>query len=158
MGNILTGDISAKGVARNQPEKLAAMEGVFEPDAPADVHLFGWVRAGEERVIGVKAPVPGFSAGWCMATGRTPVPGLKSFPADERPPVNIVFQAYHGMVAVGMLLFGLTLAGLFFLWRGTLVGAAGASVGFRLCGAGAADRQPAGLDHRRGRATALDRL
>jgi len=120
VGNILTGDISAKGVARNQPEKLAAMEGVFEPNAPADVHLFGWVRAGEERVIGVKAPVAGLLSWLVHGDRMAPVPGLKSFPADDRPPVNIVFQAYHGMVAVGFLLFGLTLAGLFFLWRGTL--------------------------------------
>jgi cytochrome d ubiquinol oxidase subunit I len=120
VGNIVTGDTSAKGVARNQPAKLAAMEGVFEPYAPADVHLFGWIPAGEERVIGVKAPVAGLLS-WLVHGDRTaPVPGLKSFPADERPPVNIVFQAYHGMVGVGMLLFGLTLVGLFFLWRGTL--------------------------------------
>ena len=59
LGNILTGDISARGVARNQPEKLAAMEGVFEPDAPADIHLWGWVHADEERVSGVKAPISG---------------------------------------------------------------------------------------------------
>jgi len=120
VGNMITGDISAKGVARNQPEKLAAMEGVFEPNAPADEHLFGWVRAGEERVRGVKAPIGGLLS-WLVHGDRTaPVPGLKSFPADERPPVNVVFQAYHGMVAIGVFLFGLTLAGLFFLWRGTL--------------------------------------
>ena len=120
VGNIVTGDMSAKGVARNQPEKLAAMEGVFEPNAPADVHMMGWVFADEERVAGMKAPIPGLLSWLVSGSRQTPVKGLKAFPKDERPPVNPVFQAYHGMVAVGMLLFALTLIGLFLWWRGTL--------------------------------------
>jgi cytochrome d ubiquinol oxidase subunit I len=120
VGNIVTGDISAKGVARNQPEKLAAMEGVFEAKAPADIHIVGWIPTGQERVIGIKAPVPGLLSWLVYGDRTTPVQGLRSFPADERPPVNIVFQAYHGMVAVGVLLFILTLAGIFFWCRGTL--------------------------------------
>jgi len=34
--------------------------------------------------------------------------------------VNIVFQAYHLMVAIGFGLIGISLLGLFFWWRGTL--------------------------------------
>ena len=48
------------------------------------------------------------------------VTGLNSIPEDERPPVNIVFQSYHLMVAIGFALIGISLLGIFFWWRGTL--------------------------------------
>jgi cytochrome bd ubiquinol oxidase subunit II len=50
-----------------------------------------------------------------------PVPGLRSFAERDRPPVRLVFQSYHLMVAVGMALIGLALlAALLWLWRGQL--------------------------------------
>lgn len=49
-----------------------------------------------------------------------PVTGLNAFKAEDRPPVNIVFQTYHLMVTIGFLIIGITLLGLFFWWRGTL--------------------------------------
>ena len=51
----------------------------------------------------------------------TPVKGLNSFPKDFRPKqVNFVFQTYHLMVAIGLLLIALTLYTLFLWWRGKL--------------------------------------
>ena len=47
----LTGDWSAHGVvARHQPEKFAAMEGVMEASAPAGLHILGWVDEANRRV------------------------------------------------------------------------------------------------------------
>jgi len=120
VGNIVTGHDSARGVARNQPEKLAAMEGAFAPSAPADAYVFGWVDAANERVSGLKIPFPGFLS-WIAFGNRTaPVQGIKAFPAEDLPPVQPVFQMYHAMVAIGMFLFGLSAVGLFAWWRGTL--------------------------------------
>jgi cytochrome d ubiquinol oxidase subunit I len=48
------------------------------------------------------------------------VTGLEEFPVEDRPPVNIVFQTYHAMVAIGMGLIGLSVLGLFLWWRGRL--------------------------------------
>jgi cytochrome d ubiquinol oxidase subunit I len=50
-----------------------------------------------------------------------PVRGLRSFPADERPPVNLVFQSYHLMVIIGMGLIAISWLGLLFWWRGALL-------------------------------------
>ena len=51
----------------------------------------------------------------------TPVKGLDAFPEDEIPTqVNAVFQFYHLMVAIGMLLIALSLYAGFLWWRGKL--------------------------------------
>ena len=41
--SLVTGHSSAGGVARNQPSKLAAMEGLWETGPQAPLHPFGWV-------------------------------------------------------------------------------------------------------------------
>ncbi|HXZ44939.1 MAG TPA: cytochrome ubiquinol oxidase subunit I, partial [archaeon] len=49
-----------------------------------------------------------------------PVTGLGAFAPEDRPPVNPVFQTFHAMVGIGMVLIGLSLLGAFLCWRGTL--------------------------------------
>jgi cytochrome d ubiquinol oxidase subunit I len=48
------------------------------------------------------------------------VTGLKAFDPEDRPPVNIVFQSYHLMVGIGMLLILLSVVGVIGWWRGWL--------------------------------------
>ena len=118
LGSAISGDLSSKGVARNQPVKLAAMEGIMEPSAPAGLHLFGWVDEQNERTYGVA--IPGLLSWLVHGDTSAPVPGIKAFLPDERPPLHLTFQAFHGMVALGFALLGLALAGLAFLPRGRL--------------------------------------
>jgi cytochrome d ubiquinol oxidase subunit I len=118
---LFTGHQSAVGVAKNQPAKLAAMEAIFETQTNAPLYLFGWVNENNQEVkFGVAIPsllsyLIGFSA-------DTKVKGLNEFPKDERPPVNIVFQAYHLMVAIGFLLILISSLGIFYWLKGTLFG------------------------------------
>ncbi len=119
MGQLVSGHHSAIGVAKNQPEKLAAMEGHYAVLAPADLNLFGWVNEKKERVD-YALTLPGMTSFLIHFDPKAPVPGLNNYPAADRPPVQITFQTYHIMIAVGMLLIGLSLAGVFFWWRGTL--------------------------------------
>lgn len=119
LGQLFTGHRSAEGVAVNQPAKLAALEGHFEAEAPAHLYILGWVDKEKEQVQGLALP-GGLS--WLLYgdTGK-PVTGLKAFAEDERPSqVNAVFQFYHIMVAIGMLLILITLYAGFSWWRGTL--------------------------------------
>jgi cytochrome d ubiquinol oxidase subunit I len=118
VGSLVTGDVSARGVAHNQPTKLAAMEGVFAKSAPAGLHLFGWVDESAGRVVGPQ--IPGMLSWLVSGDASTPITGLSSFPQDDWPPVQRVFQAFHLMVAVGCALFALVVLGLFYAWRGTL--------------------------------------
>lgn len=116
---LATGDISANGVAENQPAKLAAFEGHFDKNAPADMYLFGWVDKEEQQVVGPK--IPGFLSFLVHWDFNEPVKGLTAFPEDERPgSVNAVFQFYHLMIAIGILMIVLTLFSSFKWYQGKL--------------------------------------
>lgn len=116
---LFTGHQSAVGVSKNQPAKLAAMEAVFDSQEDAPLYLFGWVNEQRQEVkFGIA--IPGLLSYLIGFNPKTQVIGLHEFPENERPPVNIVFQAYHLMVAVGFALIAISLLGVFFWWRGTL--------------------------------------
>jgi cytochrome d ubiquinol oxidase subunit I len=115
---LATGHTSALGVAVNQPAKLAAFEGHYHTNQPAPLTLLGWVDEKTETVHGLT--IPGGLSFLVHMDFNKPVTGLEQFPKELRPPVNITFQTYHIMIAVGMGLIGLSVLGLFFWWRGTL--------------------------------------
>lgn len=116
---LFTGHQSAVGVSKNQPAKLAALEAVFDDQTNAPLYLFGWVNEENQEVkFGVAIPgMLSYLIGWDT---NQKVTGLNSFPENERPPVNIVFQSYHLMVAIGFTLIGLSVLGIFFWWKGIL--------------------------------------
>ncbi len=119
LAQLFTGHRSADGVAHNQPAKLAALEGHYDSLAVADMYLLGWVDQKRQRTSGLA--VPGGLTFLLHQDFETPVRGLNSFPANERPgQVNAVFQFYHLMVAIGMALIGLSLLGAWLWYRGTL--------------------------------------
>jgi cytochrome bd ubiquinol oxidase subunit I len=118
LGSLVSGDVSARIVARYQPTKLAAMEGIFPASAPAGISLFGWIGASERESVAVR--IPGLLSYLIHGDAAAPVQGLDAFPPADRPPVQPVFQAFHAMVGIGTLLIGLTLLGIFCWWRGTL--------------------------------------
>jgi cytochrome d ubiquinol oxidase subunit I len=115
---LATGHSSAITVAQTQPAKLAAFEGHYEASGKAGLYIFGWVDEDKERVYGLE--IPGM-LGWLLYqdTDR-PVTGLHAFSEEDRPPVNLVFQSYHLMVAIGMALIALAFVSLFAVWRGAL--------------------------------------
>ncbi len=112
---LVTGHMSADGVTENQPAKLAAMEGHWPESAPAGMYLFGWVDEENEKTTGLE--IPGFLSLLVHFDSNQPVTGLKAFPPEDRPPVNLVFQSYHLMVAIGFVLITLSLIAAFLLWR-----------------------------------------
>ncbi|MBX3043283.1 MAG: cytochrome ubiquinol oxidase subunit I [Candidatus Kapabacteria bacterium] len=114
---LFTGHSSAVQVAEYQPAKLAAFEGHYNTE-PGDLYLFGWVFDDEQKVVGVK--VPGMLSFLVYFDASKPVTGLNDFPPEDRPPVNLVFQTYHIMIALGMFFIAFTLIGVFLLWRGKL--------------------------------------
>jgi cytochrome bd ubiquinol oxidase subunit I len=116
---LLSGHSSADGVAVNQPAKLAAMEGHFEKNAPADLYLMGWVNKKDQKVTGIK--IPGGLSFLVHQDFKAPIKGLNDFPETDRPSqVNAVFQFYHIMVAIGLFLIALTLYASFLYFKGNL--------------------------------------
>ena len=119
LSQLASGHSSAEGVAEHQPAKLAAMEGHFEADAPADLYLFGWVNKQTQKVHGLA--MPGGLSFLVHQDFSAPVTGLNAFKEEDRPgQVNAVFQFYHIMISIGMILIGLTLYASYLWWRGTL--------------------------------------
>jgi cytochrome bd ubiquinol oxidase subunit I len=116
---LATGHVSGVEVARYQPAKLAGFEAVFAKAEPAGLYMFGWPDVEAQRVrYGVR--VPGVLSFLVHGTTGKPVAGLASFPRGDWPPVFVVFQTYHAMVAIGVLLILITWLGVFCWWRGTL--------------------------------------
>jgi cytochrome d ubiquinol oxidase subunit I len=115
---LITGHASALVVANHQPAKLAAMEGHFEDNKPADLYLLGWVDEKAEKTYGLA--IPGGLSFLTHTNFQKPVTGLQKFPKTDRPPANITFQTYHIMIAIGMTLIGLSVLGLFMKLKGTL--------------------------------------
>ncbi len=116
---LFTGHQSAVGVSENQPAKLAAMEAHFDSSSPGMLHLFGWVDE-ENQKVNLGIGIPGMLSYLIYGDNQKPVKGLNAFPEDETPPVNIVFQAYHLMVAIGFFLIAVSVLGVFLWWRGKL--------------------------------------
>jgi cytochrome d ubiquinol oxidase subunit I len=109
----ISGDISGRAVAVQQPVKLAAMESHFETAAAAALVIGGWpdVRRGEIRYA-IKIPY-----GLSLLAFHDPhavVRGLKDFPRENWPNVPIVHLAFQIMVALG------TYLALVSLWAGYL--------------------------------------
>lgn len=119
LAQLFAGHKSAEGVAKNQPAKLATMEGHYDKLAPADMYLFGWVNQNSKQVYGLK--IPGGLSFITQGDFKAPIKGLDHFPVSERPTqVNAVFQFYHIMVTLGMAMIALTLLACWFWKKNTL--------------------------------------
>jgi cytochrome d ubiquinol oxidase subunit I len=118
--SLVSGHDSAIGVAKNQPAKLAAFEGLYETTTNAPLVLFGWVDEQNERVIG--PAIPGMLSYLTHGDASKPVTGLHEFKPEDRPPVQRVFQLYHLMVGIGFAMIGLAVFGAYFCWRKVLFG------------------------------------
>lgn len=114
-----SGDSTGRGVAVNQPIKLAAFEGVFETKVPTSMWAFGRVNAQENRVEGVE--IPGLLSFLVYRNFKQAVPGLDQFPRELWPNVRIVFQTYHGMIMMWGFMFLGALIGLIAWKRGRIV-------------------------------------
>lgn len=115
---LFSGHISADGVSKNQPAKLAAYEGHYDSSKAGNMYIFGWVDEKKEEVKGI-----GLTGGLSFLLYQDfnkPVTGLDKFKKEDRPRVNVVFQTYHIMIAIGMGLIGISYLGLFLMWKGKL--------------------------------------
>jgi cytochrome d ubiquinol oxidase subunit I len=111
---ILSGDISARFDAGDEPEKFAAMEARFHTSDRAPLTIGGLV--GENGVAGaIEIPIM-----LSIMVGGTPaavVQGLDAFAVADRPPVAATHYAFDLMVGSGFTLFAAALGWLAFTLR-----------------------------------------
>ncbi|HEY3448732.1 MAG TPA: cytochrome ubiquinol oxidase subunit I [Myxococcales bacterium] len=118
LAELFSGHSNARMVAREQPAKLAAMEGHFAT-GPADLHLFGFPDT-EAKKVHLAPAIPGGLGLLAYDSFRARVIGLDAVPAALQPPVGPTFQAFHAMVMLGMFFIGVTLLASFLRLRGKL--------------------------------------
>jgi cytochrome d ubiquinol oxidase subunit I len=107
---IIIGDWVARDVAKGQPVKLAALEGLGHTTSGAPEHLLGWYN-GHEVVYGIA--IPHLLSILSFHSWNAQVKGLNTVPLADQPPVNVVRFSFQTMVGIGTLL---ALLGLVFLY------------------------------------------
>jgi cytochrome d ubiquinol oxidase subunit I len=118
----LSGDISARLVARTQPVKLAALEGQFETERGAPLRL-GGIPDEAARQTRWAIEVPRGLSLLAFHDVDAEVRGLNDFPQDEWPPISIVHASFQLMVALGTAMAVVSLWAVWTAWRHrTLVG------------------------------------
>jgi cytochrome d ubiquinol oxidase subunit I len=113
---VLVGDWAAREVARHQPTKLAAFEGLGRTQAGAPLHLGGWYDE-EANEVRYGIPIPRLLSLLAFHDPNATVEGLDRVAPEDRPPVNVVRVSFFTMVGIGTLLalFGVWLLVLW--WR-----------------------------------------
>ncbi|MCO5230234.1 MAG: cytochrome ubiquinol oxidase subunit I [Chitinophagales bacterium] len=112
----ISGDISAKDLAKRQPLKLAAMEAHFHTQNNAPLIIGGIVNIEQERVdYAIK--IPGALSFLAHGNFETAVKGLDQFPKDEHPPIVITHYAFQIMVACGVIMMILGFIFLISNWK-----------------------------------------
>ncbi len=133
LGQLITGHSSAETVAETQPAKLAMFEGQYE-SGPGDLYLFGWVNEEAEETSGLSLPgmtswlvhgdasepLAGITEAFETMSAEAAEKGIELDPVADRPSVNFVFQTYHLMVAIGMVLIALSIGSLVLSLMGKL--------------------------------------
>jgi cytochrome d ubiquinol oxidase subunit I len=119
-----TGSFQGETVARFQPAKMAAMEGLFESQDRAGIAIIGMPDT-DRRELMDPVVVPGVLSYLVYGDFRARVVGLNDIPEDQHPPVEIVYYAYHIMVGLGTMFIALYAAAAFLLWRGRLFASRG---------------------------------
>jgi cytochrome d ubiquinol oxidase subunit I len=112
----ISGDRSAKAVARVQPAKLAAMEALFETRTRAPLLVGGWPDM-DRGDVDYAVRIPGGLSFLAFGDTDAEVKGLREFPRDQWPHVPIVHTAFQIMVALGSYLALLSLWIAWAAWR-----------------------------------------
>lgn len=110
----LAGDMSAKFLAKHQPEKLAAAEWHFDTESGADLLLLGWLNT-EREVMGA-IRIPNALSFLAFGNFRAEVKGLEEFPPDEQPPL-VVHYLFDLMAGIGFVLLAVSALYFLLLWR-----------------------------------------
>ncbi len=116
---LILGDLSGKVVAKYQPLKLAAFEGLFETTKAAPMTLFGLVNEKEQR-IDYAVQIPKLLSYLSFNDKEAEVVGLNAFPKKDWPKTASVFQIYRVMIFCWAIMFSLSIWGVFLWIRGQL--------------------------------------
>ena len=101
---VIVGDWAGREVAKVQPVKLAAMEGLGTTTTGAPFTVGGYYSHSENRVKG-GFEIPKMLSLLAFHDPNATVKGLDIVPVEDRPgPINTIRYSFHVMVGIGTLL------------------------------------------------------
>lgn len=100
---VVLGDLHGVNTFEHQPVKAAAIEGNWETQTRMPATLFAIPDQKAERNR-YEIAIPAIGSLYLTHDIDGVVRGLKEWPADERPPVAVVFYAFRIMVGLGLLM------------------------------------------------------
>ena len=117
------GDLHGVNTLHHQPQKLAAIEGIWESRSGQPAVLFG-IPDESLEANRAEVAIPKLGSLYLTQDWEGYVHGLKHFPREERPPVAIVFFAFRLMFAMWVVMLALTVWAWVLFWRRRLYSSA----------------------------------
>jgi len=112
---IFIGDLHGLNTLAHQPQKIAAMEGIWHTQKAAALLLFAMPDE-KERTNHFEVAIPALASFILTHDVNGEIKGLNEFLGDH-PPVAPVFFAFRVMIAVGMLMLLISWVTRIRLWR-----------------------------------------
>lgn len=112
----LSGDLSAKDVAKRQPAKLAAMEAHYHTERGAPLVIGGWPDD-EQRKVHWAIEIPYALSILAHGDPSAEVIGLDRIPRDQWPSTRVCHVAFQLMIGTGTFLAMVGVLFLFLRWR-----------------------------------------
>lgn len=112
---ILMGDLHGLNTLKHQPQKIAAMEGIWETERGAPLVLFALPNE-ETRTNDYAIEIPNLASLILTHEWNGELKGLNEF-EGAHPPVAPVFWAFRIMVGVGILMLAVSWFGAYTIWK-----------------------------------------
>jgi cytochrome d ubiquinol oxidase subunit I len=113
------GHVHARQVAHTQPEKFAAIEGLYTSQSAAPMVLFAYPVTPPPE-LKAKVEIRGVLSWLAFGDINAPIRGISDFPPENRPPLWLTFVSFHNMVVLGMYFVAAMAWGAWRLKRGRL--------------------------------------
>jgi len=113
------GHLHARQVAHTQPEKFAAIEGLYTSQSAAPIVLFAYPVTPPPE-LKAKIEIRGLLSWLAFGDMNTVIRGIEDFPPNDRPPLWLTFVSFHNMVVLGLYFIAAMAWGTWLLRRGEL--------------------------------------
>ena len=110
----LVGDLHGLNTLEHQPQKIAAMEGIWETETGAPLLLFAWPDE-ETRENHWEIGIPYLASLILTHEAQGELIGLNDF--DAHPPVKPLFFGFRLMVGMGLLMLAVSWVSVYFILR-----------------------------------------